>query len=293
MTVPTSNITMTNLNTVFAKGFSLSKYYGTTFSSGSAPASGTISYSMFSGKSPPAPFDPTSLSAPLITWFKGDSGLTTSSWTNYGTNTGSNATFIGTGLSIQTVNGLSAIRLSNSGYPNTPSCYGKYFQSFSGQPRAFFIVMRLNVEPTQAPIVMIPQTNIGYSFHLFGSPAAPYEMFLNNHGGEPRVISDMDDSISALTVKLYSTVNSAIAGNNRCYVNGVEHGRQAKWDLIASNYTTGTNTTIDTWIGSDNIGAGATNQDCTVCEILVYDGEVSATDAANVNTYLKTKWGIA
>jgi hypothetical protein len=42
---------MTNLNTVFAKGFSLSLYYGTTFSSGSAPSSGPISYSMFSGKS--------------------------------------------------------------------------------------------------------------------------------------------------------------------------------------------------------------------------------------------------
>lgn len=51
MAVPTSNISMTNLNTVFAKGFSLSGYYGTTFTSGSAPASGTISYSMFSGKS--------------------------------------------------------------------------------------------------------------------------------------------------------------------------------------------------------------------------------------------------
>jgi len=51
MAVPTTNISMTNLNTVFAKGFSLSGYYGTTFTSGSAPASGTISYSMFSGKS--------------------------------------------------------------------------------------------------------------------------------------------------------------------------------------------------------------------------------------------------
>jgi hypothetical protein len=51
MTVPTSNIRMTDLNNVFGKGFSLSGYYGTTFDSGSAPTSGTISYSMFSGKS--------------------------------------------------------------------------------------------------------------------------------------------------------------------------------------------------------------------------------------------------
>jgi len=50
-TVPTSNISMTNLNTVFSKGFSLSGYYGTAFSFGYAPSSGPISYSMFSGKS--------------------------------------------------------------------------------------------------------------------------------------------------------------------------------------------------------------------------------------------------
>ena len=73
MAVPTSNISMTNLNTVFAKGFSLSLYYGTTFTSGSAPASGPISYSMFSGKSAPPPISasvsPTSVSGSDRTFY--------------------------------------------------------------------------------------------------------------------------------------------------------------------------------------------------------------------------------
>jgi len=291
MAVPTSNISMTTLNTVFGKGFSLSKYYGTTFTSGSAPASGPISYSMFAGKS--AVFTPTSLSAPLITWFKGDSGLTTSSWTNNGTNGGS-ATFAGTGLSIVTVNGKNAIRLINTNYPGAPSCYGSYLQSFSTQARAFFIVMRLNVQPTQSPIVLIAQTNTGYNLNMYGSPGAPYEMLLNNNNGATnKIISTLDDTISALSVKVCGVVNSATStANNQVYVNGTAHTIQSSYNNVASGYTTGTNTSLYTWIGSDNIGAGMTTQDCTICEILCYSGEVSAADASNVNTYLINRWGV-
>jgi len=282
---------MTNLNTVFAKGFSLSAYYGTTFTSGGpAPSSGPISYSVFAGKS--SVFNPASLSAPLITWFKGDSGLTTSSWTNNGTNGGS-ATFAGTGLSIVTVNGKNAIRLINTNYPNAPSCYGSYLQSFSTQARAFFIVMRLNVQPTQSPILLIAQTNTGYSLNMYGSPGA-YEMSLNNNnGGTNKIISTQDDTISALSVKVYTVVNSATSSaNNQVYVNGTSHTIQSSYNNVASGYATGTNTTVYTWIGSDNIGAGMTIQDCTICEILCYSGEVSAIDASNVNTYLINRWGV-
>jgi len=72
---------MTNLNTVFGKGFSLSGYYGTIFSSGSAPASGAISYSTFSGKSAAQAITtiPNTVGGlPLLLWLDGSDQTATS-----------------------------------------------------------------------------------------------------------------------------------------------------------------------------------------------------------------------
>lgn len=281
MTVPTSNITMTNLNTVFAKGFSLSGYYGTTFSSGSAPASGTISYSMFSGKSPPVAFNPTSLSAPLITWFKGDSGLTTSSWTNYGTNGGSATLTAGTAIS--TINGLSVADFTGAGNP-----HGSFPQNFSGQPRACFIVIRFptTVTTSQHLIAIAP----GFDFVI----ADGTNLLFIQQGAGANLFTNNMPTLSGGQTYVLSMINSTTVANNLAFVNGgtslTFQVNLAAWTSGSGSfpYNTGATTPSLNYYNSGNVSSPN-----YICEVLCYDGEVSATDAVNVNTYLKTKWGIA
>lgn len=277
MTVPTSAITMTNLNTVFGSGFSLSRYYGAVFGNGtSAPSTGAIGYSTFSGKTFFNPSTSVS-SATLITWFKGDSGLTSSSWTNYGTNTGSNATLT-TGTAVSTINGRNVADFTAGGatYP-----HGTFGQNFSGQPRAIFVAMKFVSTPTSNQHIIAISN--AFDFTIIGGT----ELMLIQQGVGIRLWTTGMPAIPAGTTCVFGIKNSAIStSSNAAYFNGTSISFQS--NATASSYTTGSVTT-----NINYYGVGTTNSPNYICEILCYDGELNATDATNINKYLKYKWGVA
>ena len=277
-TVPTTNIRMTDLNNVFGYGNSLSKYYGTTFSSGSAPSSGPISYSTFSGKSA---FNPSSLTAPLITWFKGDSGLTAGRWVNNGTNGGS-ATLTG-GSTLTTVNGLGAVTFTAS------TGYGFYTQNYMGQPRAVFWVIKFNADISATNVTTLAGSLSNTdSFVQIYTSGGQQTMVLSPFGGTTSIQTDGFSANQTSLPAVFGEFASGTAANNLAYYNGTSLTMSTTRNA-ASGYTTGNRTA---YLGAFNNGTPKPNSTAiTWCEVLCYDGELTSTDVAKVVNYLRLKWG--
>lgn len=275
MTVPTTNIRMTDLNNVFGYGTSLSKYYGTPFSSGSAPSSGPISYSTFSGKSA---FNPSSLTAPLIVWFDGNTELSSTSWANNGT-IGGSATL--TGATLTTINGLPAVTFAGG------TGYGTYTQNYSGQPHAVFWVIKFNAALTSTPIPLAGATTGGDSFTQIYTTGGQQYMILASFGGSTSIITNPFSADQSTLPAVFGEFASATAANNLAYYNGTSLTMSTR--SAASGYSTGNRTAYLGAYANPSIVPNA--QSITWCEVLCYDGELTSTDVAKVVNYLRKKWG--
>lgn len=246
---------------------STTKYYAEILTLNSAGGSSTYSF-----------FDPKTLSAPLITWFKGDSGLTTTSWTNNGTNGGSATLNTAT---IATVNKMSACRFATPG-----SSYGTFSQSFSGQPRAFFAVVQFNAPVTSQQSFITLDNFSGHTNWLLTNSGSSWAQVLVAAGMAVSIQSNNETTVNPYpNAAVYSLVNSATAANNIVQFNGTNPG--LSYSDVAQFYFTGA---VTQYLGG--YGGYVPNVDCTFCEVLCYDGEVTAADATNVNNYLRKKWGL-
>jgi len=233
-------------------------------------------------------FNPTSLTATLVTWFDGTYGLTSSSWSNRGTNGGS-ATL--TSASVTTINGLPAARFPNA---STGSSYGAFYQQFANQARAYFIVMKLNTTSTGFQ-VMMTQTNAGgYNWNMYGYSSSCAKLLNNNNNGSNianpvnKVYESYTTDTDQTNLNIYNVINSASAtSNNYSFTNNTS--RSLATSVTASGYKT-TNTL--TYIAAAPPG-GMYSADCSICEVMAYDGEVTAYEASNVRFYLGLKWGIS
>ena len=225
------------------------------------------------------PFNPAGLTAPLVTWFKGDSGLTSTTWTNNGTNGGS-ATFTGPTTS-QTVNGLSAVSFK----PNVG--YATYTTNFTGQPRAFFWVIKFNAALTSTPIPLAGSTYGGDPFiQLYTSGAQQY-MVLASFGGSTSITTDVFSANQTSLAAVFGEFASASAANNLAYYNSTS--LTLTGSNAASGYSTGSRTGYLNAFANPSIVPNT--QSITYCEVLGYDGELTSTDVLNVVNYLRTKWG--
>ena len=233
-------------------------------------------------------FDPTSLSASLVTWFDGSYGLTASSWTNRGANGGSATLY---SASTTTINGLGAARFPSA---SSGSSYGSFYQQFANQARAYFIVMKLNASSTGFQVLM-SQTNAGgYNWNMYGYSSSCAKLLNNNNNGAntanpiTKVYESYASDSDQTNLNVYSIVNSASSSaNNYCYTNNTSRSLQTS--ATASGYNT---SSVLTYIAAAPPG-GMYSADCTICEVMAYDGEVSAYDGSNIRYYLGLKWGIS
>jgi hypothetical protein len=230
-----------------------------------------------------APFIPTSLSAPLITWFKGDAGLTASSWTNYGTNGGS-ATF--TNASLTNIYGLPAVSFSSGGY-------AAFTQNFTGQPRGVFFVIKYTTPFSTSTYPCLLGGSTGSS--RFGVPFATDGTIVNKMSitvvcqqitfpvwGGPFTLDPT--SSSPIVVAVFNSASST--ANNVAYYNGTSLPMSTYYNYTASGYFTGSESTY-----LNSPAPVGTSPALTYCEALCYDGDMSSSDVAKVVNYLRSKWG--
>lgn len=214
-------------------------------------------------------------SATLITWFKGDSGLTTTAWTNNGTNGGSATLTAGTAVGV--INAQSAADFTAS----TGNPRGYFSQNFSGQARAVFVVIRfVNTVTTNQRIIA---TENGFDFVIAGGTNL---MMLQQNVGVNLYTNNMSTLLGGKTYVL-GLVNSATAANNRAYQNGTSLTFEISSAAGTYAYTTGASTIFMNYYNSTYV-----NSPDYICELLCYNGELVDADCASINTYLKAKWGV-
>jgi hypothetical protein len=243
-------------------------------------------------------FDPLGLSAKLVTWFKGDAGLTTSTWINYGTN-GYNAALAGVTLTTQ--NGLSAANFTST------NSYGDYFTSFVNTPmfsndaRSVFFVVATATQPT-AGQTFLPTTE------PCNAGGFKWGLFVEGRAGGQIYPFHLDSSV-ALVCNLVNpyTLNTTVANTYALVWDGASSTQNAQ-NFVNINGTTLTSqitvnqgfadvgSVFQTCLNGGGSNAAATfipKATCTIskyCELMVYGGPVSAADSATIIAYLRAKW---
>ena len=202
-----------------------------------------------------APFTPASISN-LVTWFKGDAGLTSSSWTNYGANA-TNATL--NNVAVTTVNGLSACAFKSA------ASYGVFNMTVGSDSRSiFYVFASLSPLINGTTLQIIAQSNNGF-----------YGGFSVNGTTTGETFMSWDTSGSSST-------------SNYIYVNG--SNLPVTWSADAGFYDYGLS--VPTYMVGSSVGGTPTSSyGFTLCEMLVYGKALSRTDGSNVQSYLRSKWG--
>ena len=230
---------------------------------------------------PVVPFDPTSLAAPLITWFDGTVGLTSSSWTNRGTDGGAAPLYY---VSIGSQNGLPCAY-----FPDQYS-YGYITQNFTGDSRAVFAVYAMTSQTVGINSYLLAQYNSGFFWsavtYIPGTGQAQYLQVNNGY-----TLIEIDDAITIDTTQMTTVAMAydATGSNTNSYI--TYNGNPTVLTYYAD---AGLNTSAVSYINGGGIsGSGAAVGGCgmTLCELLAYDGVVSPSDGSNVVNYLRTKWG--
>ena len=228
------------------------------------------------------------VSSPLIIWFDGNVGLTTTSWTNRGTNgSGGNATL--SGVTITTQNGLNAASFTGV---NT---YGSFTPTFTGNSRAVFAVYRTrNNQAANTNSYIISQTNSQGPYWYVGkyvNPSGNTQIFQVMAGNQVSIITDpavylVNNEMAVVGV----TYDENGSTNSYTTVNG---------SVIPSSYTAGSYynlSQISYLNGGGNSGFAAVSSGSAkgmiLCELLIYDGIIYPADACRIATYLGNKWGI-
>jgi hypothetical protein len=297
---------MTDLNTVFGKGFSLSGYYGTTFDSGSAPSSGTISYSMFSGKSAAAPvttIPDTVGGLPLLIWLDGaDQGDTSMTIVNGNVNEWKNKS--------GTVNYTGAI-FSNNGYTTNndggptlttnvgPTRTGPYFtpsnalkNSVVVLPNTYSIfavanLIALNTNPVVPSYVIFapPANSAGLAFGVYPGSNREFATFAGDGtmGGWQSITCNTPIKYIASTSTTASLLSCTNTGTVLTpYFDGVAQD--------AKTFTQGYVSVTGMCIGDVQIVNQPWNGG--IGEIVIFSNVLSQTYRQKIEGYLAWKWGI-
>lgn len=216
-----------------------------------------------------------STGAPLITWFKGDDGLTSTIWSNRGTN-GGTATLTNASVASNSQNGLNGVN-----FTTVPS-YGTFTQTFSTQARGCFAVVKFVTVPTTPGQHLVAITN---SWDFVLAAGTPLQIMMIQQGIAVRVWSSNVPAMANGTAYVIGCVNSAVStASNAVIQNGTQYGFQI--NSLAASYPVSAQTTFLNYYNSANC-----NVACYFYEVLCYSGELAAADITNITGYLRTKWG--
>lgn len=264
--------------------------------SNSAPvSSGSISY-VAGGFTPASPL---SSGQYPYHWFKGDAGLTASSWTNYGVS-GCNAYVVGTPtLSNYSQGGTQSGRTSNCatvGQNNRYQWTAPYYTSYG----SVFGVFKLNQNITT-----------GSNWTWLGNTSnnrnyTPQYSIYNNGSQYQEYLVSVGNFVA---VTGYYTVNPATQFYTHSIVwNSTAAGSRVQIGSTITTLCNSPNWSSDYGIGTYDyqmIGGGSnpfnnSSWTMTVCEVIVYSTnggtygyaiDLTAGDVTNVQTYLSNKWG--
>jgi len=215
-----------------------------------------------------------STGAPLITWFKGDDGLTSTVWSNRGTN-GGTATLTNASIASNSQNGLNGVN-----FTTVPS-YGTFTQTFSTQARGCFAVVKFVTVPTTPGQHLVAITN---SWDFVLAAGTPLQIMMIQQGIAVRVWSSNVPAMANGTAYVIGCVNSAVStASNAVIQNGTQYGFQT--NSLAASYPVSAQTTFLNYYNSVNC-----NVACYFYEVLCYSGELAAADITNITGYLRTKW---
>lgn len=216
-----------------------------------------------------------STGAPLITWFKGDDGLTSTVWSNRGTN-GGTASLTNASVATGSQNGLNGVN-----FTSIPA-YGTFTQTFSTQARGCFAVVKFPTVSTTISQFLVAITN---SWNFVLAASNPLQIMMIQQGVAIRVWSSNVPAMASNTAYVIGCVNSAVStASNAVIQNGTQYGFQT--NSLAASYPVSAQTTFLNYYN-----AGNCNVPCYFYEVLCYSGELAAADITNITGYLRTKWG--
>jgi hypothetical protein len=231
-------------------------------------------------------FSPKSLPNCLI-WFDaadsttlGLTGTTVNTWTSKGSYTGNAVANIGT-VSSGTIkqNGLNVISFP-AGSQIT------YTVAMPNQARAWFFVMRNTTQMASNKSYWLPINQSGGGQDsivvVYGSGGSTYNIYMGPAGISITVNTlVMPEPYNVM--KTYVMQNSAVStASNAVSIDGSTYTLNN--NSLASGFATGSLTY--------SISTNWPNVGMDLCEMIVYNGEITATQRQQVESYLAQKWGL-
>ena len=231
-------------------------------------------------------FSPKSVPNCLI-WFDaadsstlGLTGTTVNTWTSKGSYTGNAAANVGT-VTSGTIkqNGLNVISFP-AGSQIT------YTVAMPNQARAWFFVMRNTTQMASNKSYWLPINQSGGGQDsivvVYGSGGSTYNIYMGPAGVSITVDTlVMPEPYNVM--KTYVMQNSAVStASNAVSINGSTYTLNN--NSLASGFATGSLTY--------SISTNWPNVGMDLCEMIVYNGEITATQRQQVESYLAQKWGL-
>jgi hypothetical protein len=235
------------------------------------------------------PITPT---AKLASWFDGTRGVSSLTWTNYGNGTGGNMTptDIAIPFTTTTVNGKQAVLFPTFA---TGSWSVLYALPSSTAARSYFIVYKpttvafglnggLSLKTTDA-------TTTGLLGTLTANSTPPVLNTSSTENPDPSANVFYVRYVGVSSTTFNQTANPSLWGVNasaadislnRCYMN------RSMTPLQVATLTP------PALASSVIYTAPQSSVEIAVCELLMYDGELTAADLINIAQYLTSRWGI-
>ena len=231
-------------------------------------------------------FTPTQISNCLIWFDAADStkfsltGTTVNSWTSKGSYTGNAAANVGTVTSgTVTQNGLNVVRFP-AGSQIT------YTVAMPNQARTWFFVMRNTTQMASNKTYWLPINQSGGSQDsivvTYGSGGSTYTIYMGPAGVSVTVSTNvMPEPFNEM--KVYVMQNSAVStASNAVSINGSTYALNN--NSLASGFATGSLTY--------SISTNWPNVGMDLCEMIVYNGEITTLQRQQGEGYLAQKWGL-
>jgi hypothetical protein len=237
------------------------------------------------------PWTPTTPLARLAAWFDGTRGVTSGSWTNYGSGTGNTSMAsvspVYQPFTTTTVNGLQAVNINDS-------C-GFFTLVHTAPSRSCFMVTKQTaINTTNSGLAIATDSNYtatGFYSELICTGGTVPNTGLRSRTGVPGFATVFVQGAKANTSPPQTNqtllpslwgVNASNASTslNRIYVNNTAITPST------SNICTGLDPTAIYTVPYNSFRI------VTMCEILMYDGELTTLDMTNIVSYLTTRWGV-
>ena len=209
-----------------------------------------------------------------------DTFLQVGLWSNKGT-LGGTFDISGTGLveyGVDKVNGLNVLSFRSNGFLS-----GTFNLDF--QDRSVFLVIKPNSFPSSTPIPIFSSDNTGAQETVF-SLNGTWTWFEGKHGSPfPQTafesLTDYTGYASLAEIVVSTDLSNNWTGINGTYIPPI-YQSAASYSTAPALYYLG-----------NFFNGSPVPADVDMCEILMYNGVLSAADREQIETYLRVKWALA